>query len=183
MVEMDEEEYKKGMEERKYNIVGRFFLQKGNAPPTTMELKERLGIIWGLKSFKLVPMGGGNYHVVLHLMEDQSAVMAQGSVNLSLGTFRVTRWLLGFDLTCLKTTTNIWIGLFGMPLEFRKEQNLLNISIVVGLPIKIDLATINMYQGLYTRVLVDVDVSRILLERILASLKNEKMNINVSISF
>lgn len=42
---------------------------------------------------------------------------------------------------------------------------------------------INMYQGLYARVLVDVDISKRLPERILASLNNKRRNINKSSFF
>lgn len=55
----------------------------------------------------------------------------------------------------------------------------MNIEATIGLPIKIDPATLSMYQGLYARVLVNVDVSRRLPERILASLKNKRSHVNV----
>lgn len=48
------------------------------------------------------------------------------------------------------------------------------VAFAVGLPFKIDPVTVNMYQGLYARILVDVDGSKRMSERILASLKNEK---------
>lgn len=44
-------------------------------------------------------------------------------------------------------------------------------TVVVGILLKIDLATISMYQGLYARVLIDVNVSKRLPEILLASLK------------
>lgn len=106
--------------------------------------------------------------------------MACGLINLSPGTFWVACWWPGFDLACLKNTTQVWIQIYGLPLEFRGEQNLLNIAVAVGLPLKIDHATINKFQGLYSRVLVDIDISKRLSERIFASLKNDKKDTNLN---
>lgn len=44
-----------------------------------------------------------------------------------------------------------------IPLEVKKNQNLLNITATVGTPLKIDTTKINLYQGLCARVLVDVE--------------------------
>lgn len=59
-----------------------------------------------------------------------------------------------------------------MPFVFCKELNLLKVVAAVGTPLKFDEATIDIYQGLYARVLVDVDLSKRLLERVMASLKS-----------
>lgn len=55
----------------------------------------------------------------------------------------------------------------------------MNIATGVGIPLKIDMKIISIAQGLYARILIDVDVSKRPSERIIASLKNEKKNINV----
>lgn len=65
MVELDEAGYEKGINELRYNVVGRLFLQKSLASPTTMALKEKLTAVWGLNIFKFIPMGGGYRHVLL----------------------------------------------------------------------------------------------------------------------
>lgn len=70
--------------------------------------------------------------------------------------------------------------MYGIPLEFRKEHNLMNIASAVGTPLKIDPTTVSTYQGLHARVLVDVDVSNILPKKVLASLKTEKKDLNIS---
>lgn len=84
--------------------------------------------------------------------------MAMGAVNLKLGVLRVSRWFPGFDPSNYKlTTSKICIRLHDLPLEYRKVQNILNITVDVGLPLKIDLLTLNLYHGMYVSVLVDVD--------------------------
>lgn len=62
----------------------------------------------------------------------------------------------------------------------------MNIASAVGTPLKIDSATLSMYQGLYARVLVDVDVSKNLPKKALASLKTEKkkkLNLSFFVNF
>lgn len=138
----------------------KLFMQRGKPIPTTMELKAKLGGIWGLENFKLIPMGGGLFHVLLEKIEEQSMVIAHGPANLSPGLFRVARWRPDSDPGCLCTTTRVWIRLYAIPLKFRKTQNLLNIAAIAGTPFKFDQATLNLYQGFYARLLIDIDVSK-----------------------
>lgn len=57
----------------------------------------------------------------------------------------------------------------------------------VGLPIKIDPLTISLYHGLYTRILVEVDLSKTLTRRVIATKKDlhscNKMEFFVDIYF
>lgn len=69
-----------------------------------MNLKNKLKAAWGLNNFKLIPLKGGIYHVLLNSLEDQGTVMTKGVFNTRLAIFRVSRWFLGFDLTNHKTT-------------------------------------------------------------------------------
>lgn len=70
VVDMDEEDFRLGVNELQHSIVGRLFLTKGSNPPTTMELRAKLQSSWCVESFKLVPMGGGLHHIILQSMED-----------------------------------------------------------------------------------------------------------------
>lgn len=56
----------------------------------------------------------------------------------------------------------------------------MNFVAVVGTLLKIDPTTISMNRELYARVLVDVDVSKRLPEKVLALLKTEKKDININ---
>lgn len=103
-MDLDEEEYKKGVKSLKFSVVSKIFLRKGYSLPITMELKTKLGDSYGLSNFKLVPMGAGHYHVTLGSMDEQCKFMAYDPINISLRTFRVARWQPGFDLSCLKIT-------------------------------------------------------------------------------
>lgn len=46
-VDIDEEEYMKGLQEHCPNLIGRLILSKGDRPLTTSALKTKLAQIWG----------------------------------------------------------------------------------------------------------------------------------------
>lgn len=61
----------------------------------------------------------------------------------------------------------VWLRIYDLTLEYRKPQMLFNIASGAGFPLKIDLRTVALEQGIYARVLVEVDIAKPLLERIL----------------
>lgn len=141
------------------SVVGTNFLLKDNSPPTKVELKTKLSLIWGLENFRLVPMGGGHYHIILQTMEYQSIVMAHKPANISSGIFRGAHQQLRFHPRCLKTTTQVWARFHGTALEFRKSQNFKQRSYSQN-TIKVQSNNCDLILGLYARVLIDVNTSR-----------------------
>lgn len=77
------------MEELKFSIVGRLFLPKGSAVPTTMELKNMSIELWGIQGCQLVPMGRDHFHVIFTPVVDQSLVLVFGPTNMTPGIFKV----------------------------------------------------------------------------------------------
>lgn len=77
------------------------------------------------------------------------------------GVLRIPKWFSGFDPINYNVTTSlVWIRLHDIPLEYRKEHNILNIAGGVGLPLKINPLTSSLYHGLYARVHVDIDFAQ-----------------------
>lgn len=68
IVDLDVEEYRKGVEYLKFSIVGRLSLQRGEDFPTNKTIREKLEAFWGLSDFKLIPLKGGIYHVLFSSM-------------------------------------------------------------------------------------------------------------------
>lgn len=62
-----------------------------------MNLRNKLIEAWVVSGCKIVPMGGGCFHIILNSIEDQSVSLAFGPVIILQGTFLATRWHLGFD--------------------------------------------------------------------------------------
>lgn len=45
MIDIDMEEYEKGVQDLIYNVVGKIYLHKGEEPPTTLDHKNKLSTI------------------------------------------------------------------------------------------------------------------------------------------
>lgn len=73
----------------------------------------------------------------------------------------------------MQTTTQVWIRVLNHLLEFRKPQNLPNIAMGVGLPIKIDPLTLSLYHGLFARILIELDLAKPLARRVLVTKKDQ----------
>lgn len=79
--------------------IGRLINHRGKSIPTNLILKNKLEMTWGLTNFKVIPIKGGLYHILLNSLEDQGTVMAKGAINMRPGIFCVSKWFSGFDLT------------------------------------------------------------------------------------
>lgn len=60
--------YNKGIEELCFSVVRRLTIQNGELLPPTLTLKEKLQSIQGIERFKIIPLGRGVYHILLHSM-------------------------------------------------------------------------------------------------------------------
>lgn len=122
IVELDVDDYEKGIEELQFSIIGRLSIQRSEAVPTTLALRRKLDKVLKIQDYKIIPYGRGIYHILLHLMEDQAMVMSRGLVHLHPGIIGFTRWYPGFTPQNHKQTmTRVWIRLLELPLEYRKE--------------------------------------------------------------
>lgn len=91
MVQANESEHKQAVEQHKFSVVGRLFIQRGMEILTTFELKEKLVLFWGFRNFKLIAMGKDDYHVIINNVNDQSIAMSAGPVFIKPEWFRVSR--------------------------------------------------------------------------------------------
>lgn len=115
--------------------------------------------------------------MLLHSLSDQCIVLALGTVFLKPGSTSFSRWTLGFNAsTQAWSSMRIWIQILDLPLEFCKAQNLLNRAIGVSLPSKISPLTLSFYHRMYARILVEVDLSRPLPQKILVTNKDKNNN-------
>lgn len=90
VIDLDEGNYRRGVEELKFSVVGQLYLLKGCEHPTMKEIKNKLSQIWGFSNFKLVLVGGDHYHIMLGRMVDQSTVLSNGPIVFTPRTFRVS---------------------------------------------------------------------------------------------
>lgn len=141
----------------------------------------QLSKAWGITEFCVISLKVGVAQVILPLFEYQSLVVGKEAINLKSGVMRILRWQPGFNPSNFKImTTQIWIRLYELPLEYHKEQNVLNIAGRVGLPLKIDPLSLSLYHEMYTRVLIDVDLTQPLPEKILVKMIDKENNLDIS---
>lgn len=55
-MELDVEDYRRGIKELQHSVVLRLVLKKGEVPSTNMTLKENLEIVWGFNQFKVITL-------------------------------------------------------------------------------------------------------------------------------
>ncbi|KAF3455337.1 hypothetical protein FNV43_RR05785 [Rhamnella rubrinervis] len=102
---------------------------RGEKPWKHDDLFLKLQSIWKLSKWKLIHLGRGYFHVLLHSEEDRKKVWSQGTLNLKPGFVRLQAWIL-FDL-----------------------------ARGIGVPLRIAEATLNGNFGYFARILVDVDLA------------------------
>lgn len=68
---------------------------------------------------------------------------------------------------------------YNLPLEFRKPHNLMNIAMGVSVSIKIDPLTLSLYHGMFARILVAVDLSKLLTRRVLVTMKEQTSGLDI----
>ncbi|PON43618.1 hypothetical protein PanWU01x14_272350, partial [Parasponia andersonii] len=79
----------------------------------------------------------------------------------------VKPWVPGFIPSEQKTTNvQVWVRFYELPWEFWHLQILFDLARAVGVPLKIDQATLNGDFGHFARVLVDIDLKNPLLDSI-----------------
>ena len=109
----------------------------------------------------MVPLGKGFYDFHFESVDDLKQVWAAGIVNLKPGLLRFSQWTKDFRLLVQKQThVSLWIRLVELPQEYWRERTLKEIASAVGTPIDIDGPTRNRTFRHYSRILVDIDLSK-----------------------
>ncbi|KAK3221689.1 hypothetical protein Dsin_008714 [Dipteronia sinensis] len=98
-------------------------------------------------------------------------VWGLGSVNLKPGVLRLQPWVPDFNPTLQKSSNvQVWVRFYDLSWEYRHPKIIFYLARGIGVPLRLDKATIDSDSGHYARVLVDVDMSTlhpssVLLER------------------
>jgi hypothetical protein len=166
---------------------GRFTLPKGSSPVCLLDLKERISKFWQTKGpWSMAPLGKGYFEFVFSSLDDLSAVRSIGSWNLSPGFLRTFAWTADFNPHKVQQTiAQTWIRLHGLSREYSRKKTLFEIARALGTPLALDEATSKRTFSHYARVLIEVDLTlelreRILVERI-ASIKFPRCSLLLSL--
>jgi len=73
---IEEEDYMAGLEDCKNHLHGRIILSKGDAPPTHLDLNEKLQLVWkALGPWKVILLDKGFYEFEFSSLEDMRWVL------------------------------------------------------------------------------------------------------------
>ncbi|XP_024193460.1 uncharacterized protein LOC112197121 [Rosa chinensis] len=162
-IRISEEPFLRGLDRCKTNLIGRV-----TVPTKTPELVQHLRSLWsGLAPWIVEPLGRGFFMLQFNSLVDMQRVWSLGSVRLNSGMLRLIKWSPEFSpLTYKNTFAQVWVRLWDLGFAYWDQQTLFEIAAGVGTPLKLDPRTKNRTVGLYARVLIDVDFSHLLPDKL-----------------
>lgn len=97
VVELDVDEYKKGVEQLMYNAIGRLSVPRSEPLPSTMEIQAKLLEGFWIEEVKVIAMGKSFFHLIFNNLDDQCKILSEGSFFLKPVFMCFTRWVPGFN--------------------------------------------------------------------------------------
>ncbi|XP_020211721.1 uncharacterized protein LOC109796460 [Cajanus cajan] len=125
-----------------------------------LTLRDRLSALWKVQGgFELLDVSNGYFMVKFDLEADRDRVMHGGPWMLFDHYLIVRPWSPEFVASATKVdSTLVWIRFPGLGVMFYDESVLLTIASAIGKPVKVDLNTLNMTRGRFTRVCVEINL-------------------------
>jgi len=184
-ISIPEDEYEIGIETCKHNLHARIIWPKGATPLTVHSLREKLKGIW--KSFGrwgISSIGKGFYELCFSSIEDARTARSVGSLNLNPGLLKLFAWSKDFNPTTQKNSSaQVWLRIYGLAQEYWRPKILFAIASSAGNPICTDANTgkdrFECTFGQYARVLIDIDLEKERLYRVLVERKGYAMFIDL----
>jgi hypothetical protein len=168
-IKISEDAYLKGVLDCQNVLHGRFTLPKGSSPVRFPDLKARILKFWKTNApWSMVSLGKGYFEFNFSSLDDLSAVRSIGFWNLSPGLLRTFAWSADFNPHNVQpSNAQTWIRIHGLAREYWQPKILFEIAGALGSPLALDEATKKRTFGHFARILIDVDLSSNLHERIL----------------
>lgn len=83
----------------------------------------------------------------------------------------------------MNSIPHVWIRIHGLPMEYKRPSDVYNITKGMGFPLRIYKNTLNHDFGIYARLLVEVDCSSTLPEKIMVERKKDNYNFFMHITY
>ncbi|GAU42257.1 hypothetical protein TSUD_327350 [Trifolium subterraneum] len=176
-ISIPEEEYDAGLNACKHNLHGRIIWPKGATPLTVSDLKNKLCTMWkDLSKWGVSSLGKGYYEFVFSTLEDVRRVRSIASWNLNPGMLKLFAWSKDFNPRVQQNVSaQVWVRFYGLSQEYWRPNIIFAIASSIGTPICIDSITakpmIERTFGQFVRVLVEMDLSQTLRDRVLVERK------------
>ena len=184
-ISIPKDEYEIGIETCKHNLHARIIWPKGVTPLTVQALREKLKGIW--KSFGrwgISSIGKGFYELCFSSIDDARTARSVGSLNLNPGLLKLFAWSKDFNPTTQKNSSaQVWLPIYGLAQEYWRPKILFAIASSAGNPICTDANTgkdrFERTFGQYARVLIDIDLEKERLYRVLVERKGYAMFVDL----
>ncbi|KAK3222027.1 hypothetical protein Dsin_009052 [Dipteronia sinensis] len=160
-IRVDPSAYKSILEVCKFSLIGWVILLSGEKPWKLVDLKAKLQSVWKLNSvWRLISLGKGYFQIMLNSDADKNMVWSLGSLNLKSGVLRLQPWIPDFNPTLQKSSNvQVWVRFYNLSWEYLHPKIISDLTRGIGVPLRLDRATIEGDFGHFAPVLVDIDVS------------------------
>jgi hypothetical protein len=176
-IEIPEVAYQVGLDACKHNLHGRILWPKGSSPLSVVALKAKLSSVWkDFSKWGLISLGKGFYEFTFSTLEDVRRVRSVPSWSLNPGLLKLFAWSKDFNPKAQQNTfAQLWVKFYGLSQEYWHKNILFTIVGSLGTPICMDSVTARpMHErtfGQFARVLVDIDISQPLRNKVLVERK------------
>ncbi|XP_062028779.1 uncharacterized protein LOC133744740 [Rosa rugosa] len=128
----------------------------------------QLKSLWpDLSNWSVSPLGRGFFMLQFQSLEDMQRIWSIRTVRLKQGLLRLIKWTPSFSAATFRNTfAQVWVRLWDLGFAFWEQQTIFEIARGIGMPMKLDPRTADRSVGLYPRVLIDVDLSKPLLQQL-----------------
>ncbi|XP_057811444.1 uncharacterized protein LOC131025665 [Salvia miltiorrhiza] len=159
------------VEEFQFALIGRILLRKGDKPRPYGDIKKELQELWNIQGpWNLIPMGKGYYTCKFSIADDKSRAKKQLLWELPTGSIRLREWAKVFDpYKEVSSLCHTWVHIYYLPVECWHPEVIIGISRHIGLPIKIDNASVEGQFGHFARILLEIDLALPLQESLLVN--------------
>lgn len=184
-ISIPDEEYELGLEDCKNNLHGRIIWPKGATPLTVYALREKLKGVWqSFGHWGVSSIGRGYYEFCFSSIEDARRARSVGSLNLNPGFLKLFTWTKEFSPNTQKNSTaQVWLRIYGLAQEYWRPKILFAIASSAGSPICTDENTgknmIDRTFGQFARILIDIDLEKELLFKVLVERKGFAMFVDL----
>ncbi|XP_024159082.1 uncharacterized protein LOC112166461 [Rosa chinensis] len=117
---------------------------------------------WQVKGdWQLFDLPNDFYIVKFNLEEDMNHALYGGPWILAGQTLIVRKWRPDFDpMKEFIGKMALWVRIFGLPIKFFKDFTVAKIGKIIGDVVKVDKLTVGQARGQFTRVCIEVDLSK-----------------------
>jgi len=172
-----DDEYDLWLDDCKNNLHACIIWPKGTTPITVVALREKLKPLWkDLSPWGVTSIGKGFYEFVFSSIEDARRVRSVTSWFLNPGYLKLFPWTKDFSPSLQSNTSvQVWVRIHGLAQEYWRKRIIFAIASSAGTPICVDSVTskaaIERTFGHFSRVLVDIDLSKDLKHEVLVERK------------